>query len=221
MKDPYFTPATLASKALELLQPLAAFTHRQAAALAPERSALLVLDMQAYFLDKTSHACAPSAEAILPGVVALMHAFSRLERPVFITQHLNTPQDAGLMATWWHDLLTPEHPFSQVDARLELPGGIHLPKTRYDAFLGTSLEQMLHERHVDQVVICGVLTHLCCETTARSAFMRGFEVFFTVDGTATYNEAFHRATLLNLAHGFATPILVKDILARLEKKHGG
>jgi len=51
--------------------------------------------------------------------------------------------------------------------------------------------------------------------TARSAFMRGFEVFFTIDGTATYNEGFHQATLLNLAHGFAKPVLVSELLARL------
>ncbi len=56
------------------------------------------------------------------------------------------------------------------------------------------------------------MTHLCCETTARSAFVRGFEVFFTIDGTATYNKEFHFATLHNLAHGFALPILVDEIL---------
>jgi isochorismate hydrolase len=45
--------------------------------------------------------------------------------------------------------------------------------------------------------------------------VRGFEVFFTIDGTATYREDFHRATLLNLAHGVATPVLVDEILAQL------
>ena len=65
-------------------------------------------------------------------------------------------------------------------------------------------------------MIAGVLTHLCCETTARSAFVRGFKVFFTVDGTATYYEDFHRATLLNLSHGFAVPVLVDDIRKKME-----
>jgi isochorismate hydrolase len=59
------------------------------------------------------------------------------------------------------------------------------------------------------------MTHLCCETTARSAFMRGLQVFIAVDGTATYSEAFHRASLLNLSHGFALPVLVDEILERL------
>ena len=51
--------------------------------------------------------------------------------------------------------------------------------------------------------------------------MRGFEVFFTVDGTASYNEAFARAALLNLAHGFAVNMLVGDILSVLEHGNGG
>ena len=90
-----------------------------------------------------------------------------------------------------------------------------IEKSQYDAFHQTRLEEMLLERRISQVIVCGVMTHLCCETTARSAFMRGFEVFFAIDGTATYNEAFHRATLLNLAHGFAAPVLIEEIIAAL------
>jgi isochorismate hydrolase len=56
------------------------------------------------------------------------------------------------------------------------------------------------------------MTHLCCETTARSAFIQGYVVFFVVDGTATYTESFHRGSLLSLSHGFAVPILVDEIL---------
>jgi len=58
------------------------------------------------------------------------------------------------------------------------------------------------------------MTHLCCETTARSAFMSGFDVFFTVDGTATYNKTFHLSTLINLAHGFAIPITTKEVIQK-------
>jgi isochorismate hydrolase len=50
-----------------------------------------------------------------------------------------------------------------------------------------------------------------------SAFQRGFEVYFLVDGTATYSEQFHRATLLNLSHGFAVPVLTSEILKDLER----
>jgi isochorismate hydrolase len=117
-------------------------------------------------------------------------------------------------------LILAEHPCSQIIPELDTSAGIVIPKCQYDAFYDTSLEQILHEWGVTQVIICGVMTHLCCETTARSAFTRGYEVFFTVDGTATYNENFHSATLLNLAHGFATLALVDEIRFALGEHNG-
>jgi isochorismate hydrolase len=63
------------------------------------------------------------------------------------------------------------------------------------------------------------MTHLCCETTARAAFTRGLQVWFTIDGTATYNEEHHFSTLLNLAHGFATPVTVTEVLAALPETY--
>ena len=48
-------------------------------------------------------------------------------------------------------------------------------------------------------------------TIARAAFMHGFEVFFLVDGTATYTAAYNQASLLNLSHGFAELMLVWEI----------
>jgi bifunctional isochorismate lyase/aryl carrier protein len=221
LKEPYFTPETIADKAMNMLRSLDEFTRRRSVLFAPERSALLLLDMQVYFFDESSHAFIPSATAILSGVNALVQAFSDRNLPIFLTRHVNTPQDAGQMATWWRYLLSADDPLSLIDPRLKTGYGILIDKTRYDAFQDTPLERLLQDRGVRQLIICGVMTHLCCETTARSAFMRGFEVFFTVDGTATYNESFHRASLLNLAHGFATPILVQNILSALEKRDVG
>lgn len=211
-KEPYFTLATIADHAKQMRISLDESIRKRPIFITPERSALLLLDLQAYFLDESSHAFIPSGPAILPGINALIHAFSTMNLPIFFTRHLNTPQDAGLMASWWRDLISPDNPLSGIDPRLKIQSGATIIKTRYDAFLDSPLEKLLREKDVRQLVICGVMTHLCCETTARSAFMLGFEVFFTIDGTATYNEAFHRASLLNLAHGFATPVLVRDIL---------
>jgi len=180
----------------------------------PERSALLILDMQLYFLDPSSHAHVPSAKAIVPGIVRLAEAYSKEGLPVILTRHVNSDSDAGMMAHWWRDLIRADSPLSEIVPELCDLGEV-LEKGQYDAFHGTSLEDMLCRRGVRQVVICGVMTHLCCETTARAAFVRGFEVLFTVDGTATYNEAFHRAALLNLAHGFAVPVLIDEVLARV------
>jgi len=215
MKEAYFSLETIQTKALEMLQKSGADLRRNNFQYIPERSALLVLDMQTYFLESTSHAYIPSGRAIIPGIRDLILAFSIRRLPVIFTRHLNTSQDVGLMATWWRDIITAENPKSEIIPELDLSAGIVLEKSQYDAFYQSPLESILRNRAVSQVVISGVMTHLCCETTARCAFVRGFEVFFLVDGTATYNEQFHQASLLNLSHGFASLMLAKDILTNL------
>ncbi|OGF56183.1 MAG: hypothetical protein A2Z21_04815 [Candidatus Fraserbacteria bacterium RBG_16_55_9] len=185
---------------------------------APERSALLVLDMQRFFLEESSHAFIPSAKTISRRIKHLIEAFKSRHRPVIFTRHINSPGNSGRMAKWWQDLITAESPLSHIVPELDSRAGLVIEKTQYDAFYGTQLEEALKEQGVGQVVICGVMTHLCCETTARSAFVRGFEVLFTIDGTATYNKGFHGATLLNLAHGFAYPVLVEEILAAFGRR---
>jgi len=215
MKETYFTPESIQQKAQELLQRVERHKRRHIPPFTPEASALLVLDMQDYFLEPASHAYVPSGPAILPNLQALIAAFSGHNLPIIFTRHLNTPEDARVLKTWWHDMITAENLLSAITNQFDLSRGTVVLKTQYDAFYNTGLEHILQDNGVQQVVICGVMTHLCCETTARSAFVRGFEVFFTIDGTATYNQVFHLATLMNLSHGFATPVLADDILAAL------
>ena len=217
MKQVYFSPASVERKAVEMLRKVEGLRQRHHQPFAPERSALLILDMQNYFLDATSHAYIPSAPAILPHLRALIQAYSSRGLPLILTQHLNTPQDAGMLVQWWHDVITDGNPLSAIAEALDRSSGIVMKKSQYDAFHGTDLEDVLRGRSVTQVVICGVMTHLCCETTARSAFVRGFEVFFAIDGTATYTEDFHMATLLNLSHGVAMPVLTGELLAALRR----
>lgn len=220
-KEEYFTPQSLSQRALEMLAAVKDLRGRHAnISFKPERAALLVLDMQAYFLRQDAHAFIPSAPAIVPGIQTLIEAFTVCHRPVIFTRHLNSPQNAALMATWWQDSISKDCPWGEVIPELDLSRGCVLIKSQYDAFFQTSLEDTLRTGSANQVVICGVMTHLCCETTARSAFVRGFEVFFTIDGTATYTEAFHRASLLNLAHGFAVPVLVAEILSGFRNYEG-
>jgi isochorismate hydrolase len=216
-KEAYFTEKTIQEKSDKLLDSVSIFRRRHAdIVFQPERAALLVLDMQEYFLRKDSHAFVPSAPAILLGISKLADAFSKVERPVVATRHINTPENAGMMSKWWRDLINPKPAHSHLSNELRIKINIQIEKTQYDAFLHTPLEETLHQYQVEQVVITGVMTHLCCETTARSAFMHGFEVFFTIDGTATYNEELHRASLLTLSHGFAIPVLVGELLETME-----
>jgi len=214
-KDCYFVSGSVEAVVRELLSGLPSFIRDRAAGFRPARAALLLLDLQKYFLDPGSHAFVPSAPAILDGLLGLAGAFRRRRRPVIWTRHGNTPADAGRMANWWRDMLLPGSTAAGWAVPPE-PGDIVVDKTGYDAFLGTDLASILTMADTSQVVVCGVMTHLCCETTARSAFGRGFEVFFPADGTAAPTRAFHAASLLNLGHGFAVLGTIADLRVVLD-----
>jgi isochorismate hydrolase len=209
MKSRYFTSKQTGAQA-------AAFLTSLGLKLDPEitlgHPALLVLDMQDYFFSEKSHAFIPSAPAILPGVTRLISAFLQAKRPVVFTRHLNTEEDAGMMSRWWRDLLKRGHPGADLVPEIAALAEDVIEKAQYDAFYQTPLLEHLQADGVTDLVITGVMTHLCCETTARSGFVNGFRVWFAVDGTATYNADFHLATLRNLAHGFATPVLINELI---------
>ena len=211
-RETYFTPETIREKSRAMLDSLASFRARHADIIFhPDRAALLVLDMQEYFLCKESHAFIPSAPAILPNLQLLITNYHAINRPVIFTRHVNTDEDARMMSRWWRDLIRADSPDSAISASLDISKGIVIQKAQYDAFYNTPLEETLRGRGVEQVIVTGVMTHLCCETTARSAFVRGFEVFFCADGTATYTKELHRSTLLNLSHGVAIPTVCAEI----------
>lgn len=219
MKEEYFTgagiEATLARLVAGLEQPA------RGPAFDPATAALLILDMQGYFLDSGSHAFVPSAPAIVPALERLARALRAAGRPVIATRHVNTPADAGMLGRWWQDLVAPGSPEARLEPRLEQLATRVLEKGRYDAFHGTDLELLLEVEGTRQVVVTGVMTHLCVETTARSAFVRDYAVFIPADATATYTREFHRGSLLGLAHGVARVVTAREILAAAEVAKAG
>jgi len=68
---------------------------------------------------------------------------------------------------------------------------------------------------VEDVIISGIMTNMCCESTARDAYYRDYRVFFLADGTGSINEEMHLASLLNLAFGFAYVTTGDDIINQL------
>jgi len=211
MKENYFKTGTICQRAEEFLKAIKPLRDKHKWTLDPAGAALLVLDMQRYFLEPGSHAFIPAAKAIIPKIKRLQTLFSERNLPVIRTRHINNEKNAGQMKKWWRELITEDNPLSALSTELPGKGVTVLNKSRYDSFYATDLHRFLTNRDVKQVVITGVMTHLCCETTARSAFMRGYDVFFGIDTTATYNRDFHRSSLMNLAHGFAIPLLETEI----------
>ena len=183
--------------------------------LSPTESALLVIDLQRYFLDEDSHACVPMGRSVLENISKLTDSFRANGRPVIYTRHaLLDEEPAGIMDRWWSDVLRVSDPLSEIAPEIAPePNDQVLRKTRYSAFVGTDLDSALRANGVRSVVITGVMTHLCCESTARDAFMRDFEVYFVVDGTASSDEELHLSSLRTLTDGFAVPVTTKEVLA--------
>lgn len=177
-----------------------------------ENCALLVLDMQNVFLSHSSHAFIPSSLAVLPIINSLIKYFKNRDRPIFFTRHITSEEEDDLMVKWWKSPISLDNPSSSLSTQLLLGSNDILIKNKYSAFINTSLEEKLRKKEIKQVLITGVMSHLCCESTAREAFMKNFEVFYVIDGTATYTELLHKGTMFSLAHGFAECLTAKDVL---------
>ena len=181
------------------------------------RCALLVIDMLRYFADPAGRCYLPWSEPAVPRIAALLAAWRSDGAPVFFTRHAHEGEhDLGMLGTFFSDYIRAGEPESEIIAPLApLEGETVMRKTTYDAFLGTGLEEKLRTTDCDQIVIAGVLTHMCCATTARSAFCRGFEVYLPADATASSTEQFHISALLTLADSVAVLLSTDEILAAI------
>lgn len=175
----------------------------------PARTGLLLIDLQEYFR--------PVAQEILPTILSILTAARKRNLPIFFTRHRHLKgEDTGMLGQWWGDLIWEGTFESRLLEELDpLPREKIIEKNRYSAFHHTGLEQALKDRNIKDLVIGGVMTNLCCETTARDAFVRDFRVFFLADGTATASDDLHLATLKNLSYGFAVLLTCRKLLDSL------
>jgi ureidoacrylate peracid hydrolase len=91
-------------------------------------------------------------------------------------------------------------------------------KHRYGAFESSDLDLVLRSQSIRTVVMTGVATNVCVETTARQAFLRDYYVVFTSDCTATYDPAAHDATLRNIDAFFGQVVSAEEIQACWEQE---
>lgn len=208
------TSENISSKSEQWLKAIEKFNvHRSPVGLG--NSALIVIDMQKYFLGPRVASLLDAGTAILPNVKALVDWYRRNGRPVILTRHVHKEDgsDLGILGEWWDDHSMEGTEESEIhDSIVPGPDDIVMFKNRYSAFYGTDLEGMLRSLNVKEVVISGVMTNICCESTARDAFFRDMWVRFVADATATITEEMHVATLLNLAYAFAEVCLTEDVV---------
>jgi isochorismate hydrolase len=180
-------------------------------------SALIVVDMQDFFLDEKSHGYIPDSKAIVPNVQSIIQSFRKQSMPVVFSWHGHREgEDLGMEGKWWADPLIETDPLTKISDSMPVEDSdVVIHKNRYSVFHQTGLEEKLREKGVKKVVITGVATHICCETTARVAFMKDFEVYFVIDGTASWEEELHLASLRTTSDAFSVPVTTKEVLEAL------
>ncbi len=199
-------------------------THRMK--LRSKTSCLIIIDMQNEFLSNDGTVFFHYAREIVPNVKKLLTTCRQKRIPVIYTAHVHEDPsvDGGMTAQWWPEI-------KRGESLLKGTKGVEIyPKLkprkkekvilkhRYSAFYNTDLELYLRGLGVSDVIITGVLTNVCCESTARDAFFRDFRVFFVADATASSEPEFHLASLKNLAYAFAYVTTTEEILRQLDAK---
>lgn len=211
-KEAYFTENNIEAQSQKLLSITGQFLNRHHNITYDiNKTVLFVLDMQDYFLSENSHAFIPSSKAVLKNINQLIAFFEIKDLPILFSRHIDREADS-MMGKWWNGKISRGDSLSVLSEKLQGEQKRVIEKNHYDFFKDTKVDLLLKEKGVESIIITGVMTHLCCETTARTAFMNGYQVFFPIDGTATYNLSFHRATFVNLSHGFVIPTLVKELM---------
>lgn len=185
--------------------------------LAADRAALLVHDMQAYFVDAFTPGVAPIAPAI-DAIARLIAAARARGVPVFYTAQNGDQdrRDRGLQADLWGPGMrhAPEHqaivaPLAPAD------GDFVLVKHRYSAFQRSNLETLMRARGRDQIVICGVYAHIGCLMTAGEAFQLDIQPFFAADALGDFSRAWHDAALAEVADCCGVVLSTRQIIEAL------
>jgi len=194
----------------------------------PERTALINVDMQNCFVEGSPIA-APDGLGVQQRINRVATACRRAGILVIHTSHvfrsdgsnigvlgeINPIVKTGILSKGSESAAL--HKGLSVDAR-----DILLDKPRFGAFQSTDLELILRSRGIDTVIVTGIATNVCCETTAREASVRDFRVLFLSDGTATdgmgnaSGAELQKATCATLGYLFAQVLTVDEMIAKIE-----
>ena len=182
-----------------------------------ERAALLIHDMQRYFVSVFDRQTAPIAPAIAN--MARLAAHCRgLGIPVFYTaQRVNQDRrDRGLQADLWGPGMTDAAEHQPIVAELSPgPDDFVLTKHRYSAFQRSNLERLMRVRGRDQLIVTGIYAHIGCLATAMEAFQRDIEVFFAADALADFSRDEHEMAVKWVAGRCGVPMTTGQLCERL------
>lgn len=193
----------------------------------PDRTALLVIDMQIGFIEEGYPSFCVHTRDIIPNVNRLITACRAAAMRVIFTRHTVVDEVPYAPPAWQLsdpyfrpvlEGLRPTAPGHPLHPRIDVqPSDRLINKHRYSAFLpvSCSLDSELRTAGIDTVIICGTVTDVCCESSARDAHMLGYEVVFVADATATADDAAHNGALLPLAKYFANVKTTEQVIQKL------
>jgi nicotinamidase-related amidase len=182
----------------------------------PQNAALILIDIQKGFDDPVwGRRNNPDAET---NMAALLHAWRQTGRPIFHIQHLSRDPHSPLRAS---------SPGSEFKDIVRPQGGEPIIQKQVNsAFIGTDLEERLRREGITTLIMTGLTTNHCVETTTRMAGNLGFHNYLVSDATATFDrkgpdsmvhtaEEIQAMSLANLHQEFATIVTTDDVLRGL------
>lgn len=197
--------------------------------IAPEHTALLIVDMQKDFCtpgfgaERAGRDLGPANRAI-PQIARLLAGARKSGAAVAHVGFWTLPHHGSDSETWlWKrrastvsapDLCIAETEGAQfVDELAPIAGELEIRKHRYSAFTATNLDLLLRAHGVRTIVVTGVSTNVCVETTFRAGFELGYAVVVPPESCASWNESLHHAALENVRHRFGVTPSVDEILS--------
>ena len=188
-----------------------------------ERTALLVIDMQNDFVKEGAILEVPKIRSQIPKIKRLIETCRELEVPVIYTKQVYRPDSKvrtlimDMLPLLAKDGLRDGTEGAEIYHEIEPKhGDTIVKKMGFNAFYNTDLESVLRNingrRNVDTVVICGTVTNICCESTARGAFERDYKVVFGSDITSTWTDEFQTLALKIIAYAFGRVMTCDEII---------
>lgn len=195
-----------------------------------EPVALLVIDLQNAFchaggsLARLGRDIAMCRQVIGP-CTRLVAAARRRGVPVIFTRYVYRADyaDADLLVREMRPALRAAGALAdgswdaaQVDELPPAPGDYVIRKNRYSAFYSADLEPLLQRLGVRNLILCGVTTNMCVESTARDAMQRDYRVFVVADATGELEPERHAHALQAIAFGFGQVVTLDEVLRALQ-----
>jgi isochorismate hydrolase len=189
----------------------------------PQRAALLIHDMQEYFVAPFSRESSPMRE-VLRRIVELKNACAKAGIPVYYTAQPGgmSRQQRGLLLDVWGPGMTVSPAHRQILPELSpTASDTVLTKWRYSAFHNSQLKSLLDERGRDQLIITGVYAHVGCLMTAVDAFSQDIQPFIVSDGVADFSREDHDLCLTYAASKCAVVTPASSVLRTLQMSVAG